>query len=136
MLNAPFVMLLELVSEVSGRNYPMQPDVLGKVLSLARQEGWQADHVLEQSVSDTRDTAIVLPHFGAYMPSRVSRADAKGLRIALTKALATGAVAAHGTDEAGANTLLQVTREGAFRIRLRRPESCSEEQAYADEVSV
>lgn len=128
-------MLLELISEISGRNYPLQPDVLGKVLSLARQEGWQADRVVEQGVADNRDTAIVLPHFGAYMPSRVSRADADALRIALTRALATGTVAAHGTDEAGANTLLQVTREGAFRIRLRRPESRPEEWAEASEVN-
>lgn len=78
-------MLLELISEISGRNYPLQPDVLGKVLSLARQEGWQADRVVEQGVADNRDTAIVLPHFGAYMPSRVSRADADALRIALTR---------------------------------------------------
>jgi len=127
-------MLLELVSEVGGRIHPIQPAVLGKVLSLARQEGWQADPVLDQCVSDSRDTAIVLPHFGAYMPSRVSRSDAEGLRIALTRALATGTVAANGADQAGANTLLQVTREGAFRIRLRKRDSTPEHPAHANAV--
>ena len=57
------------------------------------------------------------------MPGRVSRADAEGLRIALTRALATGTVAAEGTVEMAAGTLLQVAREGAFQVRLSRSES-------------
>ena len=52
--------------------------------------------------------------------SAVSRADAEGLRIALTRALATGAVAVEGTVQVASGTLLQVAREGPFRVRLGR----------------
>jgi len=127
-------MMLELLSELGGRHYLLRPSALGKVLELACQEGWQADRVLCAGDRDTSDTAIVLPHFGRYMPSRVSRVDAEGLRIALTKALATGTAAAVGSDQAAANTLLQVAREGAFRIRTVRAESSPKSPALSDEL--
>lgn len=116
-------MILELISEANGRSYDMKPRVLGKLLHMARLEGWYPERVAHQWPSDSWETEIILPHLGPYMPGRVSRADAEGLRIALTRALATGTVAAEGTVQVAADTLLQVARDGAFRVRLASSES-------------
>ena len=123
-------MVLELESEAGGRKYLMRPQALGKVLDLARQEGWRA----ESLNTDSCDTAIVLPHFGPYVPSRISKLDANGLRVALTKALATGTVAAVGSDQAAANTVLQVAREGAFRVRVAKAEPSPEPPTFAGKL--
>jgi len=116
-------MTLELVSDVSGRRYFIKPKELGKLLHMARLQGWQPERVPNQWPSDSWETEIILPHLGPYMPGRVSSADAEGLRIALTRALATGTVAAEGTLELAASALLQVARDGAFRVQLSRSES-------------
>jgi hypothetical protein len=111
-------MTMELISEHSGRKFDIGPKALGKLLHLARLEGWQPERVSPEWPSESWETSIILPHLGPYMPGRVSRADAEGLRIALTRALATGTVAAEGTVQFAAGTLLQVAREGPFRVRL------------------
>ena len=116
-------MTLELVSEVGGRRYCITPKALGKLLHLAKLQGWQPESVPNQWPSASWDTEIILPHLGPYMPGRVSRADAEGLRIALTRALATGTVAAEGNLQLAAGALLQAARDGAFRVLLSRSES-------------
>ena len=116
-------MTLELVSDVGGRRYIIKPKELGKLLHMARLQGWQPERVPNQWPSDSWETAIILPHLGPYMPGRVSRADAEGLRIALTRALATGTVAAEGTLQLASSTLLQVARDGAFGVELIKSES-------------
>ena len=121
-------MTLELVSEVSGRSVPIKPKELGKLLHMARLEGWLPERVPHEWPSASWETEIILPHLGPYMPGRVSRADAEKLRVALTRALATGAVAVEGTVQGAATTLLQVAREGAFRVRLTRSESLDTQQ--------
>jgi hypothetical protein len=120
-------MTMEIVSEVSGRSYHMRPRELGKLLHMARLEGWNPERVPSEWPSNSWETEIILPHLGPYMPGRVSRADAEGLRIALTRALATGTVAAEGTVQAAAGNLLQLAREGAFRVRMGRSESLEPE---------
>jgi len=125
--------MLELESEVNGKRYLIRPKALGKVLHLAKLEGWQPERLPDQWPSDSWETAIILPHLGPYMPGRISRADAQELRIALTRALATGSVAVEGTTQTAAVTLLQLAREGAFRVRLKSPES-SESQLFAGAV--
>jgi hypothetical protein len=126
-------MMLELVSEVGGTRYLMRPKELGKVLHMARLEGWHPERVSNQWPSDSWETAIILPHLGPYMPGRISKVDARDLRVALTRALATGTVAAEGTVQTAAAALLQLAREGAFRVQLRASES-SERQPFAGAV--
>lgn len=123
-------MTLELVSEYTGRSYDIKPKELGKLLHMARLEGWAPERVSHEWPCESWETTIILPHLGPYMPGRVSRADAEGLRIALTRALATGTVAAEGTVQLAAGTLLQVAREGAFRVRLSRAESLAEHHFF------
>ncbi len=125
-------MRMELVSEISGRKYYMRPQELGLVLHLARLEGWRPERGSNQWATDSAETAILLPHFGPYMPGRISRVDAEGLRIALTRAMATGTVAAEGTVQTGATTLLQLVREGAFRVSLGTSESSEPEPAIGE----
>ena len=112
-------MTIEIVSEVNGRSYKMSPKAFGKLLHLARLEGWYPERVAHEWPSASWETEIILPHLGPYMPGRVSRSDAEGLKTALTRALATGVVAIEGTVQFAAGTLLQVARAGAFRVRLQ-----------------
>ena len=100
-------MTFELVSIVDGRTYKMSPKAFGKLLHMARLNGWQPERVPHEWPSDSWETEIILPHLGPYMPGRVSRADAEGLRVALTRALATGDVAVEGTLQLASVTLLQ-----------------------------
>jgi hypothetical protein len=116
-------MTIKLVSLVDGRTYNMNPREFGKLLHMARLNGWQPERVSNEWPSDSWDTEIILPHLGPYMPGRVSRADAEGLRIALTRALATGDVAVEGTVHLASVSLLQVARAGAFRVGLSKIES-------------
>lgn len=110
-------MTLDLISETSGRIYKLSARAFGRVLHLARREGWQPERVTGDWPSDSWETAIILPHLGRYMPGRFSRADAQDLRIALTRALATGSVAAEGTIQFAALTVLDAARSGPFRVR-------------------
>jgi len=123
-------MMMEIVNEVSGRGYLMRPKTLGKLLHMARLEGWHPQRVSPEWPSASWETEIILPHLGPYMPGRVSRSDAEELRIALTRALATGTVAAEGTVQVAAVTLLQVAREGAFRVRLSRSDSLESQPLF------
>jgi hypothetical protein len=116
-------MTFELVSEVGGRTYKINPKSFGKLLHLARLNGWHPERVPNEWPSASWETEIIIPHLGPYMPGRVSRADAEGLRVALTRALATGAVAVDGTVQLASVTLLQVARAGGFRVCLSRTES-------------
>ena len=116
-------MMFELVSEVGGRSYKISPKSFGKLLHLARLNGWHPERVPHEWPSDSWETEIIIPHLGPYMPGRVSRADAEGLRVALTRALATGAVAVEGTVQLASVTLLQVARDGGFRVCLSHSES-------------
>lgn len=109
-------MTLELLSEYTGRNFSISPKALGKLLHLARLDGWVPERVPPEWPSDSWETALILPQLGPYMPGRVSGSDAASLRTALTRALATGTIAAEGGVQFAASTLLQVAREGPFRV--------------------
>lgn len=111
----------------------MNPKAFGKLLHLARLNGWQPERVENEWPSESWETEIILPHLGPYMPGRVSRADAEGLKVALTRALATGAVAVEGTVHLASVTLLQVARAGAFRVCLTNAKTM-EEHFLADAV--
>src|SRR5260221_1205544 len=117
------VMTLQLISENSGRSYKLTRKVLARLLYLARNEGWCHERVPPEGNSESWNPANNLTPFEPYMSGRVSRRDAEGLRIALTRALATGSVAADGTVQFTAGTLLQVAREGPFLVNLDQSES-------------
>jgi hypothetical protein len=113
-------MTLELVSEKNGRKFDINVKAFCKVLQLARLEGWQPESVSSDWPVESWDGSVALSNFES---SRVSGADAGDLRLVLTRALATGTVAAIGSFQFAAGTLLQIAREGAFEIRLRQSSS-------------
>jgi hypothetical protein len=123
-------MTIELLSEATGRSYKMTPKTFGKLLHLARLEGWYPERVDAEWPSESWETEIILPHLGPYMLGRVSRTDAEGLKTALTRALATGVVAVEGTVQFAAGTLLQVARAGSFRVRLQASADEDAQPAY------
>ena len=51
-------MTLEIVSEISGRSYRIRPRELGKLLHLARLEGWQPERVPSEWPSDSWETEM------------------------------------------------------------------------------
>lgn|SRR5262245_16404943 len=125
-------MTLQLISEYTGRKYQVTRRILAKLLHLAQKEGWRPERVSLEGSTESCETSIVLSHLAPYLSGRVSRTDAEGLRIALTRALATGTVAAEGVVQFTAGTLLQVAREGPFLVRsseLRPLESQSLDDA-------
>ncbi len=128
-------MTFELVSEVGGRTYKINPKAFGKLLHMARLNGWRPERVSSDWPSESWETEIILPHLGPYMPGRISRADAEGLRLALTRALATGAVAVEGTVQLASVTLLQVARAGAFRVCWTNTESLESQSLFGVAVS-
>jgi hypothetical protein len=123
-------MTFKLVSLVDGRTCHINPKEFGKLLHMARLNGWQPERVPHEWPSDSWETEVILPHLGPYMPGRVSRADAEGLRIALTRALATGDVAAEGTVQLASVNLLQMARSGAFRVCMTNSESVESQAFY------
>jgi hypothetical protein len=111
-------MVIELVSEANGRTYRMAPRAFGKLLHLARFNGWWPEKTSQESPSKSWDTEIILPHVGPYMPGHVSKSDAHGLMRALTRAMATGEVAADGSVQLASMILQHVAREGSFEVRF------------------
>ena len=119
----PSHMTLELVSEHSGRKFEINVKAFCKVLQLARLEGWQPENVSPEWPAESWAGSVTLANRGAGLPGRVSRSDAEDLRRVLTRAMATGTVAAIGSFQFAAGTLLQIAREGAFEVRLRQSAS-------------
>lgn len=111
-------MMVELVSDVSGRVNRINRKAFGKLLHLARLHGWSPERIPSEWPSASWETELILPHLGPYLPGYVSRTDADGLRRALIRAMATGDVAVEGTVGLASMTLSQVVREGGFRVRL------------------
>jgi hypothetical protein len=116
-------MTVEVVSETDGRVHRMNPKAFGKLLHIARLHGWVPEKLSSGWPSDTWETTMILPHIGPYMPGRVSRLDAEGLKRALMRARATGSVALDGTAVIASEMLLQAARAGAFQVRFTRSES-------------
>jgi hypothetical protein len=110
-------MMVELVSDVGGRVSKINRKALAKLLHMAWLHGWRPERVPHKWPSDSWETKIIVPHLEPYLPGSVSRSDAVELRKALTRAMATGDVAADGTVPFASMTLLQVAREGGFKVQ-------------------
>jgi hypothetical protein len=111
-------MIVELVSNTNGKTYRMAPRAFGKLLHMARFNGWWPEKSLQEWPSESWDTEIILPHVGAYMPGHVSKSDAYGLMRALTRAMATGEIATDGSVQLASLVLQQIARDGSFEVRF------------------
>jgi hypothetical protein len=110
-------MMVELVNDGGGRISKINRKALAKLLHMAWLHGWRPERVPHEWPSNSWETEIIVPHLGPYLPGYVSRSDAVELRKALTRAMATGDVAADGTVPFASMTLLQSAREGGFTVR-------------------
>jgi hypothetical protein len=110
-------MIVELVSDVGGRISKINRKALAKLLHMAWLHGWRPERLAHELPSNTWETNVIMPHLEPYLPGYVSRSDAVELRKALTRAMATGDVAADGTVPFASMTLLQVAREGGFKVQ-------------------
>jgi hypothetical protein len=111
-------MTVILVSHANRRTYKVSPRSFGKLLHLARFNGWMPERLSPEWPSKSWGTALILPHVGVYMPGTVSKSDAAALMRALVKANATGEVASDGSLQFASQVLMQMAREGSFEVRL------------------
>jgi hypothetical protein len=111
-------MTVELVNAANGRTFRMTPRAFGKLLHLARFNGWLPEKTSHDWPSKSWGTEIILPHVGRYLPGTVSKEDAAGLLRALIRANATGEVASDGSLQFASQALLQMARDGSFDVRF------------------
>ena len=111
-------MTVELISRGDGRTFRMSPKIFGKLLHIARFNGWWPERVTQDWPSNTWNTELILPHVGPYMPGPVSPTDASGLVHALNKANATGELVAEPSIHFASLALVQLARSGGFEVRF------------------
>lgn len=100
----------------------MSSRAFGKLLHVARSNGWQPEKEAPDYPAGSWDTEIFLPNIGPYLAGSVSKADARALQRALIRAQATGEVAMDRTLLFPAMGLLDVAREGEFEVRFSMEE--------------
>jgi len=120
-------MKIELVSKASGRALFISVRAFGRLLHVAKQNGWEPEKAPQGWPEANWDTQILLPYVGRYIPGVVSATEAKSLRGALIKASAIGEFAIDGSLKLASEVLLQVAREGAFQVRRTadEPSACT-----------
>ncbi len=110
-------MTIELVSRATGRVLRLSANAFGRLLHLAKQNGWEPERAPQDWPEANWDTQTFLPYVGCYMPGLISATEARSLKGALIKASATGEFAFDGSLKLASEVLLQVAREGAFLVR-------------------
>lgn len=111
-------MTVELVSHTTGQVSRLSSKAFGKLLHLARLNGWWPEKAAQDWPEQNWDTQIILPYIGPYMPGSISKPDAEGLMRALIRATATGQTAMDGSVQFASSVLLQVARAGGFQVRF------------------
>jgi hypothetical protein len=111
-------MTVELVSNATGHVSRLSSKAFGKLLHLARLNGWWPEKAADNWPEQNWDTRIILPYIGPYMPGTISQTDAEGLKRALIKATATGQTALDSSVHFASSVLLQVARAGGFEVRF------------------
>ena len=118
-------MTVVLVSHANRRTCKVSPRSFGKLLHLARFNGWAPERLSQEWPSKTWGTSIILPHVGAYMPGTVSKSDASSLLRALVRAKATGEVACDASLHFASEAILQMARDGSFEVRVETADAFS-----------
>jgi len=111
-------MTIELVSHATGQVSRLSSKAFGKLLHLARLNGWWPEKASQEWPEQNWDTQVILPYIGPYLPGSISKPDAEGLMRALIKASATGQTAIDGSIQFASSVLLQVARAGGFQVRF------------------
>lgn len=111
-------MTVELVSHTTGQVSRLSSKAFGKLLHLAKLNGWWPEKAAQDWPEQNWDTQVILPYIGPYMPGSISKPDAEGLMRALIRASATGQTALDGSVLFASSVLLQVARAGGFQVRF------------------
>ncbi len=111
-------MTVELVSHTTGQVSRLSSKAFGKLLHLAKLNGWWPEKAAQDWPEQNWDTQVILPYIGPYMPGSISKPDAEGLMRALIRASATGQTALDGSVLFASSVLLQVARAGGFHVRF------------------
>ena len=115
-------MKIELVNRRTGRNCWVASKVFGKLLHLARSQGWNPRHA-ESDWPTSWDTEIVVPKVGATMAGTVLEVDAQDLASALSRLIATESTGLHPTVRFAAQAVLDVARGGELEVQLQEGSS-------------
>jgi hypothetical protein len=115
-------MTIELVSIATGGVLQLSAKAFGRLLHLAKQNGWEPEKGPKDWPEANWDTQVFLPYLGRYLPGLISATEAQSLRRALIRASATGQVAIDGNLTLATEVLLQAAREGPFQVRCTTDE--------------
>jgi hypothetical protein len=110
-------MTIELVSLATGRTILVSARAFGRLLHLAKQNGWEPERTEQEWPESTWDTQVLQPYVNRYMRGKISADEARSLRRALVKASATGQVLIEGGLSLTSEAVLQAARQGAFQVR-------------------
>ena len=115
-------MTIELVSKTTGKALCLSAKAFSKLLHVAKQNGWQPERSPQDWPEASWDTEVFLPYVDCYIPGLISATEAQSLKCALIKASGTGQFAFDGSLRLASEILLQVARQGAFRVRQKEAE--------------
>jgi len=120
-------MTIELLSLATGRTMLVSAKAFGRLLHLARRNGWEPERTQQDWPEATWDTQVLEPYVSRYMWGKVSASEARNLRRALVKASATGQVLIEGGLSLTSEAVLQAARQGAFQVRYinHEPIACA-----------
>lgn len=110
-------MRIELIALGSKTSMAMDATAFAKLLHVARLNGWVPSRILVDTSTPPALEAL-LPRFSAYLEGVVSPKDAAGLRQALVRACATGAIAVERHLNVAASALMHLVCQGPFEVRL------------------
>lgn len=110
-------MTIELVSLATGRTMLVSAGAFGRLLHLARQNGWNPERPQQDWTGAAGDTQVLEPDPNRYLRGTISADEARSLRRALVRAAATGQVLIEGGLSLTSEAVLQATRHGAFQVR-------------------
>jgi hypothetical protein len=120
-------MTIELVSLATGRSMLVSARAFGRLLHLARKNGWEPEKTSPDWPEASWDTQVLEPYVSRYRWGRVSASEAQNLRRALVRAAATGQVLIEGGLALTSEAVLQAARQGPFQVRYaaQAPLACA-----------
>ena len=95
----------------------MQPKTFGKLLYMARLQGWEPEKLPRNWPSTSWNTEVILRDIIEYADGCVSKCDADGLRRALTRLMATDGVSFDKDLYMAASRFIQHLGGSGFLVR-------------------
>jgi len=106
-----------LTSLASKQTVRLTPRTFGKLLYMARLQGWKPERLPENWPSTSWDTEVVLPDLGPYRQGLVSKNDARGLAGALNKLVTLEGVTLNRDLHSAATQFIAILGKSAFTVK-------------------